>query len=83
MILYLFVGYCVGVIPFRGLDAPSCAGILQLRHTPEKTVFLCKELCWTSFFGHLAIGQNYDLIRRFHSTHTVSDDQHRFTGEQP
>ncbi len=71
------------VVPFRESDAPAGTGILQLRHMPEKAVFLCKELCRTSFFGHSAIGQNDDLIRRFHSTHTVGDNQHRFAGEQP
>ena len=71
MILCLSASQCVGVLLFIGSDAPACTGILQLRYASEKAGFFCKEFCRTSFFSHLAIRKNNDLIRRFYSTHTV------------
>ena len=64
-------------------DAPACAGILELCHPPENTVFLREKFSGASFLGNSAIRENNDFIRRLHGPHPMSDNQYSLSGKQP
>ena len=56
--------------------APLGTDVLKLCHAPEHAVFSYEQFFRAAFFSHSSFRKNDDLIRGFHRTHAVSDDQY-------
>ena len=55
--------------------------LLQLAHFGINSA-LCEEFFGTSLLGNFAVFQKNELIRAFHRTHTVGDDEYRFAFDE-